>query len=76
MIKNFLGICINSIAVFSFAYAGLVVWQDALAMAFGALAGGYFGASMAVRVGQAWVRKGVIVIGFVIFIAMVWKLRQ
>lgn len=75
-IKNFLGICINSIAVFSFAYAGLVVWQDALAMAFGALAGGYFGASMAVRVGQAWVRKGVIVIGFVIFIAMVWKLRQ
>ena len=75
-IKNFLGICINSIAVVSFAYAGLVVWQDALVMAFGALAGGYFGASMAVRVGQVWVRKGVIVIGFVIFIAMVWKLRQ
>ena len=45
-------------------------------MAFGSLAGGYFGARMAVRVGQAWVRKGVIVIGFVIFVAMVWKLRQ
>ena len=75
-IKNFLGICINSIAVLSFALAGLVVWQDALVMAFGALAGGYFGARMAVRVGQAWVRKGVIVIGFVIFVAMVWKLRQ
>lgn len=75
-IKNFLGICINSIAVLSFALAGLVVWQDALVMAVGALAGGYFGARMAVRVGQAWVRKGVIVIGFVIFVAMVWKLRQ
>ena len=75
-IKNFLGICINSIAVLSFALAGLVVWQDALVMAFGALAGGYFGASMAVRVGQAWVRKGVIVIGFIIFVAMIWKLRQ
>ena len=75
-IKNFLGICINSIAVLSFALAGLVVWQDALVMACGALAGGYFGASMAVRVGQVWVRKGVIVIGFIIFIAMVWKLRQ
>ena len=75
-IKNFLGICINSIAVVSFAYAGLVVWQDALVMAGGALAGGYFGASMAVRIGQAWVRRGVIVIGFVIFVAMVWKLRQ
>ena len=32
-IKNFLGICINCIAVFSFALAGLVVWQDALLMA-------------------------------------------
>lgn len=75
-IKNFLGICINSIAVVSFALAGLVVWTDALVMAGGALAGGYFGASMAVRVGQAWVRKGVIVIGFIIFVAMIWKLRQ
>ena len=40
-IKNFLGICINCIAVFSFALAGLVVWEDALLMACGALAGGY-----------------------------------
>jgi len=75
-IKNFLGICINSIAVLSFAWAGLVVWHDALVMAVGALAGGYFGASMAVRIGQLWVRRGVILIGFVIFIAMLWKLRQ
>lgn len=75
-IKNFLGICINSIAVVSFAYAGLVVWQDALVMACGALAGGYFGASMAVRIGQVWVRRGVIVIGFVIFLSMLWELRQ
>jgi uncharacterized membrane protein YfcA len=75
-IKNFLGICINSIAVLSFALAELVVWQDALLMAFGALTGGYFGARMAVRVGQVWVRKGVIVIGFIIFVAMIWKLRH
>jgi uncharacterized membrane protein YfcA len=45
-IKNFLGICINSIAVVSFAFAGLVVWQDALVMACGALAGGYFFVAM------------------------------
>ena len=75
-IKNFLGICINSIAVVSFAFAGLVVWQDALVMAGGALAGGYFGASMAMRIGQIWVRRGVVVIGFIIFVAMIWKLRQ
>jgi len=75
-IKNFLGICINSIAVLSFALAGLVVWRDALFMACGALAGGYFGASMAVRIGQVWVRRGVILIGLVIFVAMLWKLRH
>lgn len=75
-IKNFLGICINSIAVLSFSLSGLVVWSDSLAMAVGALAGGYFGASMAVRIGQVWVRRGIIVIGFVIFVVMVWKLRH
>jgi uncharacterized membrane protein YfcA len=75
-IKNFLGICINSIAVLSFALMDLVVWSDALLMAIGALLGGYFGASMAVRVGQVWVRRGIVVIGFVIFFVMVWELRQ
>jgi uncharacterized protein len=75
-IKNFLGICINSIAVLSFALSHLVVWSDALLMAGGALLGGYFGASMAVRIGQAWVRRGIVVIGLVIFIVMVWKLRN
>ncbi len=75
-IKNFLGICINSIAVLSFALSNLVVWSDALLMAGGALLGGYFGASMAVRVGQVWVRRGIVAIGLIIFAAMVWKLRH
>ena len=74
-IKNFLGICINSVAVLSFSLAGLVVWHDALVMACGALIGGYFGASMAVRVGQTWVRRGIVVIGLVIFVVMIWRLR-
>jgi len=75
-IKNFLGICINSVAVLAFSLNGLVVWRDALIMAVGALAGGYFGARMAVRIGSLWVRRGVIVIGFVIFVVMLWKLRH
>src|SRR6267378_1730656 len=74
-IKNFLGICINSVAVLSFSLKHLVVWEDALLMAFAALAGGYFGASMAVRIGQVWVRRGIVVIGFVIFVVMIWELR-
>ena len=75
-IKNFLGICINSVAVISFSLSHLVVWSDSLLMACAALAGGYFGASMAVRIGRVWVRRGIIVIGFLIFIAMLWKLRH
>ena len=75
-IKNFLGICLNCSAVLIFALEHLVRWPTALLMAVGALAGGYFGASMAVRVGQAWVRRGVVAIGFVIFFVMVWRLNQ
>ena len=75
-IKNFLGICINSIAVLSFALMGLVVWSDALVMAGAALLGGYFGARMAVRVNQANVRRAIVVIGFVITFVMIWKLWQ
>jgi len=75
-IKNFLGICINAVAVLIFAIAGYVVWQDALLMACAALGGGYFGAKMAMRVGQKWVRRGIVLIGWLIFLVMVWKLRQ
>ena len=73
-IKNFLGICINSIAVVSFAATHLVVWNDALLMAVAALAGGYFGAKMAVRVAQVAVRRAIIAIGFVITFVMLWRL--
>ena len=74
-IKNFLGICMNSVSVLSFPLPGLVVCHAALVMACGALIGGYFGASMAVRIGQKWVRRGVVLIGLVIFVVMVWRLR-
>ena len=75
-IKNFLGICINAVAILIFALTGLVVWQDALLMACGALLGGYFGANMAMRAGQKWVRRGIVLIGWTIFFVMLWKLRQ
>src|SRR6266550_3792448 len=75
-IKNFLGICINSIAVLSFSLKHLVVWPDALLMAVGALLGGYAGAKIAVRVGQAWVRKGIVLIGLIIFFVMIWRLGR
>jgi uncharacterized membrane protein YfcA len=73
-IKNFLGICINSIAVVSFAVSHLVAWPEALLMAGAALMGGYFGAHIAVRVAQAVIRRAIVVIGFVITFVMVWRL--
>jgi uncharacterized membrane protein YfcA len=73
-IKNFLGICINSIAVLIFSLMGLVVWPDALLMAGAALIGGYFGARMAVRVNQITIRRAIVIIGFVITFVMLWKL--
>src|SRR5882762_3162191 len=73
-IKNFLGICINSIAVLSFALKGLVVWPDALMMAGAATLGGYFGAHMAVRVAQVIIRRAIVTIGFVITFVMLWRL--
>ncbi|HWN09246.1 MAG TPA: sulfite exporter TauE/SafE family protein [Pyrinomonadaceae bacterium] len=73
-IKNFLGICINSIAVLSFAITGLVIWPAALLMAGAALLGGYVGAHVAVRVPQAIIRRAIVTIGFVITFVMLWRL--
>ena len=75
-IKNFLGICINSIAVLSFSLSHLVEWPDALLMAVGALLGGYAGASMAVRIGPTVVRRAIVTIGFVITFVMLWRLGR
>src|SRR3989441_187312 len=75
-IKNFLGICINSVAIIGFALSHLVSWPEALLMAAGALLGGYFGASVAVRIGQVFVRRAVVIIGFVITFVMLWRVGR
>jgi uncharacterized membrane protein YfcA len=73
-IKNFLGICINSIAVLAFALSGLVYWPNALLMTVGAVAGGYYGASAARRLGRTFVRRTIVLIGLVIGILMLWRI--
>jgi uncharacterized membrane protein YfcA len=75
-IKNFLGICINSVAILSFAASHLVSWPEALLMAAGSLLGGYFGARMAVRTGKTFVRRAIIVIGLGITFVMLWRVWQ
>ena len=67
-LKNWGGLCINAVAVATFAAGGLVNWPVAATMAAGGLAGGYGGARLALHVGQKWVRRTVVVIGFSAFV--------
>ena len=74
-IKNFLGICINCVAVIAFSISHLVSWPRALLMAGAALAGGYVGSRTAQRVGRVFIRRAIVVIGFAITLLMLWRLR-
>lgn len=72
-IKNFLAVCINSVAVVGFALSGLVYWPEALLMTIGSVFGGYAGASVAKRLGRTFVRRAVVGIGFAIGFVMLWR---
>jgi uncharacterized membrane protein YfcA len=61
--KNFAAVCINGIAAVFFAFGHHVVWPLAALMAVGAVLGGYGGAWVAQRIGEALVRWVIIVIG-------------
>lgn len=75
-IKNYLGMCLNSVAIIGFALTGLVRWPDALLMAVSAVAGGYYGSTIAQRLGRVFVRRAVIVIGLVIGIVMLIRIER
>jgi hypothetical protein len=69
-LKNLLAICINGIAAIYFAISGAVVWRDGIIMAAGAIAGGYFGARVARRLGRKFVRVTVVIIGLAMTVAL------
>ena len=62
-LKNWGGLCMNAVAAITFAFSDIVSWPVALAMAIGAMLGGYTGSRMAQRVPQGVVRKAIVVIG-------------
>ncbi|HEY0995342.1 MAG TPA: sulfite exporter TauE/SafE family protein [Gemmatimonadaceae bacterium] len=62
-LKNWGGFCMNVVAAGMFAASRLVHWPVALTMAVFALIGGYLGSRLAQRVGQAWVRRGIVAVG-------------
>lgn len=74
-IKNFLGICINSVAIVSFGISHLVDWPRASLMAVGAVVGGYLSARTARRLEQRIVRRVIVAIGLTITIVMLWRMR-
>jgi hypothetical protein len=63
-LKNVLAGGINLIAALYLITANLIHWQAAAVMALGALVGGYGMARVAQRLGQTFVRRAVIIIGF------------
>ena len=64
---------INGVAALLFVFKGLVDWKIAAWMAVGSLAGGYFGAGIAKRIGQQNVRRIVIAIGFCLAASLLFK---
>lgn len=64
-LKNWGGLCMNGVAAILFAFSSLVNWPVALAMAVGAVSGGYLGSRTAQRVPQQLVRSAVVAIGLI-----------
>lgn len=72
-LKNATTVLINGIALAYFIAKGTIVWAEGLAMAVGATAGGYSGATIARRFGAQRVRRFVVVLGFVLAAALLVK---
>lgn len=65
-LTSLFSLCVNGVAIALFAAAGLVDWPVALAMALGALLGGYGAAGIARRIGRKTLGRFVIAIGFTV----------
>jgi uncharacterized membrane protein YfcA len=72
-LKTLAAVAINSVAAIYFAISGNVRWPEALWMAVGAIAGGRYGARLALRFGPKVVRGTVIAVGLGIG---VWQLLR
>jgi hypothetical protein len=73
-LKNILAVCINAIAAAYFVWVGNVIWSDAITMATGAILGGLGGTDLAMRVGEAVVRRVIVAIGFVMALTLMLRL--
>ncbi|WP_242343509.1 sulfite exporter TauE/SafE family protein [Anaeromyxobacter terrae] len=65
-LTSLFSLCVNGVAIALFIAAKLVYWPFVLAMAVGALVGGYGAAGIARRIGRQAVSRLVIVVGFTV----------
>jgi uncharacterized membrane protein YfcA len=72
-LKNLLGVFINAVAAAYFIAAGMVRAPDAIVLASGATCGGVAAAALAHRMGRKAVRRAVIVIGFAMTVALLFR---
>ncbi len=66
----------NLASVSLFAWKGTVLWQVALPMAVGQLAGGFLGAHLAVKGGERTIRLGVLVVVVALSCKVAWDLTR
>jgi uncharacterized membrane protein YfcA len=64
-LKTLLGVAINALALAEFIVKGVVAWGPSVIMIVGSVLGGYFGAVLARTIDPVWVRRFVVVIGWV-----------
>jgi uncharacterized membrane protein YfcA len=63
----------NAVAVICFVVAGLVVWHDALVMGLAAVAGGYLGARLSLRMDQSLVRLVINLVNVAMTAILFWR---
>ena len=68
-VKNLLTVAMTGTAILYLVFTDLILWQHALVLAVGAIAGGVSGAGAARRVGRVVVRRVVVVVGFTMALA-------
>jgi uncharacterized membrane protein YfcA len=72
-LKNLCSLVLSLLSVAAFVVAGVIVWQQGIAMMLAATLGGYWGAQWSRLLPVQWLRRGVIGIGLAMTVAFFLK---
>jgi uncharacterized membrane protein YfcA len=72
-LKNLCSLVLSLLSVAAFVLAGVIVWQQGIAMMLAATLGGYWGAQWSRLLPVQWLRRGVIGIGLAMTVAFFLK---